>query len=201
MDLHTQQTTTACTKSSMSSLGTVWQWLLSFMFSSFRPRWLASISQLTLQPSLKGYISRPYGSRTAIPNRRLKTVLLCPWPPSQGPGPPACRPTAAELQTVPLDGLKIEHNTTPLTQLSQSQSPDSDSFIKPWHRPHGKHHSHQFLYCCICMHCLVIALVLLRVCTAVTLQLMCLQNRSLTTAVLFLQHTTIWLLASQSEPL
>jgi hypothetical protein len=33
-----------------------------------------------LQSSNKGYSSRPYGSRTALPNRRLKTVLLCPWP-------------------------------------------------------------------------------------------------------------------------
>jgi hypothetical protein len=43
-----------------------------------------------LQSSMKGYSSRPCGSRTALPNRLLKTVLLCPWSPSQGPGPPAC---------------------------------------------------------------------------------------------------------------
>jgi hypothetical protein len=47
------------------------------------------------QSSIKGYSSRPYGSGTAHSNHRLKTVLLCPWPPSQGPGPglTVCRPT------------------------------------------------------------------------------------------------------------
>jgi hypothetical protein len=56
------------------------------------PRWLAPSSRLTLQSSLKGYSSRPHGSRTSLRNRSLKTVLLCPWP-------PACRPTAFELST------------------------------------------------------------------------------------------------------
>jgi hypothetical protein len=41
------------------------------------------------QPSNKGYSSRLYGSRTAFPNRRLKTVLLCRWPPRQASGPPS----------------------------------------------------------------------------------------------------------------
>jgi hypothetical protein len=38
--------------------------------------------------SNKGCSSPPYGSRRAHPDPRLKTVLLCPWPPSQGSGPP-----------------------------------------------------------------------------------------------------------------
>jgi hypothetical protein len=40
------------------------------------------------QSSNKGYSSLPCSLRTALTNRRLKTVLLCPWPPRQGPGPP-----------------------------------------------------------------------------------------------------------------
>jgi hypothetical protein len=43
--------------------------------------------------------SRPCSLRIVFTNRRPETVLLCPWAPSQGPGPPACRPTASELQT------------------------------------------------------------------------------------------------------
>jgi hypothetical protein len=41
-----------------------------------------------LQSSNKGYSSHPYASRTALPNRRLKIVLLFPWLPSQGKRPP-----------------------------------------------------------------------------------------------------------------
>jgi hypothetical protein len=67
------------------------------VFHGSGPRWLAPIST-TSQSSLKGYSSCPYGSWTALPNRQLKTVLLCPWLPSQGPGLPACRPTAAKLK-------------------------------------------------------------------------------------------------------
>jgi hypothetical protein len=81
-------------KSFLSSLGVAWQPIPTMssasVFHGSEPRWLAPVSQLTLQPSHKGYSSSPYGSRTAIPNRHLKTVLLCP-------GPPACRPTASEL--------------------------------------------------------------------------------------------------------
>jgi hypothetical protein len=98
---------------------------VSSVFHSSGPRWLALISQLTLQSSLKGYSSRPHSSRTALPNRCLKTVLLCPWPPSQGPGPPAhrsipptCRSTASEFWTVT---CRLTHpNSTPVTTLNCS---------------------------------------------------------------------------------
>jgi hypothetical protein len=56
----------------------------------------------TLQSSLIGYSSRSYGSRTALPDLEVKTLLLCPWPPSQGPGPPACRPIVSELRNLKL---------------------------------------------------------------------------------------------------
>jgi hypothetical protein len=39
-----------------------------------------------LRSSNNGHFSCPYSSRTAL-HYRLKTVLLCPWHPSQGPGP------------------------------------------------------------------------------------------------------------------
>jgi hypothetical protein len=49
-----------------------------------------------LESSIKSYSSCACGSKTALYNRRLKTVHLCPWPPSQSPGPRflvcACRP-------------------------------------------------------------------------------------------------------------
>jgi hypothetical protein len=35
-----------------------------------------------LQSSNKGYSSHPYSSRTALSNRRLKTVMLCTWLPA-----------------------------------------------------------------------------------------------------------------------
>jgi hypothetical protein len=75
----------------MPSLGIAWQWIPTVssasVFHGSGPRWLAPVSQITLQSSLKGYSSLPYGSQTALPNRQHETVLLCPWPPSQGPGP------------------------------------------------------------------------------------------------------------------
>jgi hypothetical protein len=40
-----------------------------------------------LQSSNKGYASR-YGLRTALNNRRLNTVLLCPWLRARGTGSP-----------------------------------------------------------------------------------------------------------------
>jgi hypothetical protein len=61
------------------------------VFHGSGPHWLSPISQLDvawIQSSNKGYSSRPYDSRTALPNRCLKTLLLCRWPPNQGPGPP-----------------------------------------------------------------------------------------------------------------
>jgi hypothetical protein len=48
----------------------------------------------------------PCSFQTALINRWV-TVLLCPWPPSQAPGPPACRPTAAEFQTLNSAELSI----------------------------------------------------------------------------------------------
>jgi hypothetical protein len=40
-----------------------------------------------LQSSNNRYSSSPDGLRTAPPNRGLKTAVLCPWLPIQGPGP------------------------------------------------------------------------------------------------------------------
>jgi hypothetical protein len=53
---------------------------------------LAPISQ-QLYNLLSGAIPH---ALTAHGLHSLKTVLLCLWPPSQGPGPPACRPTVSE---------------------------------------------------------------------------------------------------------
>jgi hypothetical protein len=54
-----------------------------------------------LQFSNKGYFSRLCSLRTALTNRRLlKTVLLCLWPPRQGPGPPFAGCLPADPLTV-----------------------------------------------------------------------------------------------------
>jgi hypothetical protein len=54
------------------------------------------------QSSNKGYSSCPYSSRIVFPNRRLKTTLLCRWPPRQDPGPPqtvsGCLPSSISTQ-------------------------------------------------------------------------------------------------------
>jgi ferredoxin len=57
--------------------------------------------------------SHPCSLQTALTNCRHKIVLLCPWPPSQGLGPPACRPTVAALhlstsKLSPLTGSQLE---------------------------------------------------------------------------------------------
>jgi hypothetical protein len=84
------------------------------VFHGSGPRWLVPISQFvelqTLNSfwfSFNGYSSRPYGSRTALPNRRLKTILLCPWAPSQGPGSPACRPLPPNSRLSPMTGSQL----------------------------------------------------------------------------------------------
>jgi hypothetical protein len=52
-------------------------------------------------------------SRAMLTDCRLKNVLLCPSPPSQGPAPPACRPTVSELRTSELSHLTgSQLNTT-----------------------------------------------------------------------------------------
>jgi hypothetical protein len=94
---HTLLLTMAHTKSSVSSLGVAWQQIPTMfsasVFHGSSPCWLVPVSQLSLQSSLKGYSSCPCGSQTTLPNRWLKIVLLCPWP-------PACRPTASKLPTL-----------------------------------------------------------------------------------------------------
>jgi hypothetical protein len=45
------------------------------------------VAWLQSSTSKERYSSRPYGSRTALANRQLKTTLLCPRPSSQGPRP------------------------------------------------------------------------------------------------------------------
>jgi hypothetical protein len=98
----------AHTQSSMSSLGAAWQRIPTILsvsgFHGSGPRWLAPISQLTLQSSLKGYSSRPYGSWTALPNRRLKTVCL------------------QTIDNIPAaDPLTVSELTNCLTRINSSQ--------------------------------------------------------------------------------
>jgi hypothetical protein len=96
-------------------------------FHGSGPRRLVLIPQLNLQPSLKGYSSRLYGSRTALPNRRLKTVVICPWPPKQGLRPPACTPNATQLPPPPpwRAHISTQHNSTRLFQSDLAFSTSS----------------------------------------------------------------------------
>jgi hypothetical protein len=68
--------------------------------------WLGSMSQVGvawLQSSNKGSPSRPYGSRTVLPNCRPQTVRLCRWPPPQGSGPPFADSDYVEILIYELD--------------------------------------------------------------------------------------------------
>jgi hypothetical protein len=75
------------------------------LFSLLQPR----LDVAWLQSSNKGYSSRPCSLRTALTNRRLETVPLCPWPPRQGPGPPFsdCLPADPLLLSELLSALFI----------------------------------------------------------------------------------------------
>jgi hypothetical protein len=120
-DSHTLEFSIALTKSSQSAV--------------FTGHCLATAPNNVLcfrVPQLRSLL--PCSWRTALPSGLLKTVLLYPWPPSQGPGPSALRPTATELQTLNCNSLS--------SRLLQLNSTDglTGFFIQPWHGPNRKRH-------------------------------------------------------------
>jgi hypothetical protein len=100
----------------------------------------------------------PLRLRTAPPNRQLKTVLLCPWPPSQGPGSlfSDC------LHGDPLTISELTRSSNRLSLYSLWADPtdytSSHSYsIVGWHSCrcglHRKHRSQQYFHCCVCNCC------------------------------------------------
>jgi hypothetical protein len=89
--------------------------------------WLGIVK---LQSSNKSYSSCPYGSWTALPNHNLKTVLLCPWPPSHTQDLLShtwtvldCLPLNSTLNSTRVSVLQIQprgepHSSKPRTRTS-----------------------------------------------------------------------------------
>jgi hypothetical protein len=106
--------TVAHTKSSIYWLGVVWQRISTIIsapvFHGSGPRWLAPLSWLTLQSSLKGYSSRP--------NRRLKAV--CMQTHSQSPNSEPS--TASELASESESELLYDWRFMPISSSRRQAS-------------------------------------------------------------------------------
>jgi hypothetical protein len=94
------------------------------VFRPSSPHWLAPIPQLLYSLLSRTISHTPMAHK--LHSLTVNSRLYCSTHgfPSQGPGPPACRPTVSELQTPklsPLTGSQLnstQHNTTQLPESS-----------------------------------------------------------------------------------